>query len=98
MGYEGFDCKVVTSEGRAHWVMRDIYLDSTYPPPCHNTHTRRDYIIIQRPAVAKPFMRTSSTERGVGLLLFDEPSTSLDPTAKHNAISPPSASVSFVLL
>ncbi len=72
--------------------------DSTYPPPCHNTYTRRDYIIIQRLAVARTFMRTSSMERGVGLLLFDEPSTSLDPTAKHNAISLPSASVSFVLL
>ncbi len=43
---------------------------------------------MQRLAVARTFMRSSSTERGVGLLLFDEPSASLDPTAEHGAISP----------
>jgi hypothetical protein len=43
---------------------------------------------MQRLAVARTFMRSSSTERGVGLLLFDEPSASLDPTAEHGTISP----------
>ena len=52
---------------------------------------------MQRLAVARTFMRSLSTERGVGLLLFDEPSASLDPTAEHGAISPQYASVSFVL-
>ena len=50
---------------------------------------------MQRLAVARTFMRSSSTERGVGLLLFDEPSASLDPTAEHGAHR---VSVSFVLL
>ncbi|KAH9164213.1 HlyB/MsbA family ABC transporter [Lactarius sanguifluus] len=40
-----------------------------------------------RLAVARTFMRSSSTERGVGLLLFDEPSASLDPTAEHDLFS-----------
>ena len=43
---------------------------------------------MQRLAVARTFMRFSSTEHGVGLLLFDEPSASLDPTAEHGTISP----------
>ncbi|KAH9054296.1 HlyB/MsbA family ABC transporter [Lactarius vividus] len=42
---------------------------------------------MQRLAVARTFMRSSSTERGVGLLLFDEPSASLDPTAEHDLFS-----------
>jgi hypothetical protein len=42
---------------------------------------------MQRLAVARTFMRSSSTEKGVGLLLFDEPSASLDPTAEHGTIS-----------
>lgn len=37
---------------------------------------------MQRLAVARTFMR-SSVEQGVGLLLFDEPSASLDPNAEH---------------
>ncbi len=43
---------------------------------------------MQRLAVARTFMRSSSTEQGVGLLLFDEPSASLDPTAEHGTIYP----------
>jgi len=42
---------------------------------------------MQRLAVARTFMRSSSTGRGVGLLLFDEPSASLDPTAEHDLFS-----------
>jgi len=42
---------------------------------------------MQRLAVARTFMRSLSTERGVGLLLFDEPSASLDPTAEHDLFS-----------
>ncbi|KAI0297906.1 HlyB/MsbA family ABC transporter [Russula brevipes] len=38
-------------------------------------------------AVARTFMRSSSTEQGVGLLLFDEPSASLDPTAEQDLFS-----------
>jgi ABC-type multidrug transport system fused ATPase/permease subunit len=44
---------------------------------------------MQRLAVARTFMRSSATEQGVGLLLFDEPSASLDPTAEHGTITPP---------
>ena len=43
---------------------------------------------LQRLAVARTFMQSSSTKQGVGLLLFDEPSASLDPTAEHGTISP----------
>ncbi|KAI9507419.1 HlyB/MsbA family ABC transporter [Russula earlei] len=42
---------------------------------------------MQRLAVARTFMRSSSAEQGVGLLLFDEPSASLDPTAEHDLFS-----------
>ncbi|KAI0288520.1 HlyB/MsbA family ABC transporter [Russula brevipes] len=42
---------------------------------------------MQRLAVARTFMRSSSTEQGVGLLLFDEPSASLDPTAEQDLFS-----------
>ena len=42
---------------------------------------------MQRLAVARTFMRSSSKEQ-VGLLLFDEPSASLDPTAEHGTIYP----------
>ena len=38
-------------------------------------------------AVARTFMWSSSTEQGARLLLFDEPSASLDPTAEHGTIS-----------
>ena len=41
---------------------------------------------MQRLAVARTFMRSSTTEQEVGLLLFDEPSASLDPTAEHGMI------------
>jgi ABC-type multidrug transport system fused ATPase/permease subunit len=41
---------------------------------------------MQRLAVARTFMRSSSAEQEVGLLLFDEPSASLDPTAEHGRI------------
>ncbi|KAH7884022.1 P-loop containing nucleoside triphosphate hydrolase protein [Phlebopus sp. FC_14] len=41
---------------------------------------------MQRLAVSRTFMRSllSETEPSVGLLLFDEPSASLDPTAEHD--------------
>ncbi|KZP30394.1 P-loop containing nucleoside triphosphate hydrolase protein [Athelia psychrophila] len=39
---------------------------------------------MQRLAVARTFMRTTTSEPKVGLLLFDEPSASLDPTAEHD--------------
>jgi ABC-type hemin transport system ATPase subunit len=42
---------------------------------------------MQRLALARTFMRSSSTEQGVGLLLFDEPSASLDPTAEQGTTS-----------
>ena len=38
---------------------------------------------MQRLAVARTFMRSSTMEQDVGLLMFDEPSASLDPTAEH---------------
>ena len=38
---------------------------------------------MQRLAVARTFMRSSTMEDDVGLLMFDEPSASLDPTAEH---------------
>ncbi|KAL4065775.1 P-loop containing nucleoside triphosphate hydrolase protein [Scleroderma yunnanense] len=43
---------------------------------------------MQRLAVARTFMRSlvSETESSVGLLLFDEPSASLDPTAEHGKL------------
>jgi ABC-type multidrug transport system fused ATPase/permease subunit len=41
---------------------------------------------MQRLAVARTFMRSSTMEEEVGLLLFDEPSASLDPTAEHGTI------------
>jgi len=47
---------------------------------------------MQRLAVARTFMRSSSAEQGVGLLLFDEPSASLDPTAEHGTVYPPQCS------
>ena len=40
----------------------------------------------QRLAVARTFMRSSTMEQEVGLLLFDESSASLDPTAEHGTI------------
>ncbi|KIJ59811.1 hypothetical protein HYDPIDRAFT_118060 [Hydnomerulius pinastri MD-312] len=41
---------------------------------------------MQRLAVSRTFMRSliSETESSVGLLLFDEPSAALDPTAEHD--------------
>ncbi|KAI0288518.1 HlyB/MsbA family ABC transporter [Russula brevipes] len=42
---------------------------------------------MQRLAVARTFMSSSSAEQRVGLLLFDEPSASLDPTAEHDLFS-----------
>ena len=42
---------------------------------------------MQRIAVARTFMRSSSEEQKVGLLLFDEPSASLDPTAEQGMTS-----------
>ncbi|KZT68754.1 P-loop containing nucleoside triphosphate hydrolase protein [Daedalea quercina L-15889] len=42
---------------------------------------------MQRLAVARTFMRSMVSEDStVGLLLFDEPSASLDPTAEHGAL------------
>ncbi|KAF9014908.1 P-loop containing nucleoside triphosphate hydrolase protein [Cyathus striatus] len=39
---------------------------------------------MQRIALSRTFMRTLVSEPSVGLLLFDEPSASLDPTAEHD--------------
>ncbi|KAK7060894.1 hypothetical protein VNI00_000627 [Paramarasmius palmivorus] len=39
---------------------------------------------MQRIALSRTFMRTLDNEQKVGLLLFDEPSASLDPTAEHD--------------
>ena len=44
----------------------------------------------QRLAVARTFMRSSTMEQEVGLLLFDEPSASLDPTAEQGKVDIPS--------
>ena len=41
---------------------------------------------MQRLAVARTFMRSSTMEEEVGLLLFDEPSASLDPAAEHGTV------------
>ena len=41
---------------------------------------------MQRLAVARTFMRSSTMEDDVGLLMFDEPSAALDPTAEHGTI------------
>ena len=41
---------------------------------------------MQRLAVARTFMRSSTMEQEVGLLMFDEPSASLDPTAEQGTI------------
>ena len=44
---------------------------------------------MQRLAVSRTFMRSVVSEDAkVGLLLFDEPSASLDPTAEHGAFVP----------
>jgi len=41
---------------------------------------------MQRLAVSRTFMKSIGDDKsdGVGLLLFDEPSASLDPTAEHD--------------
>ncbi|KIL71102.1 hypothetical protein M378DRAFT_156053 [Amanita muscaria Koide BX008] len=39
---------------------------------------------MQRIALSRTFMRSSISKQRVGLLLFDEPSASLDPTAEHD--------------
>jgi len=39
---------------------------------------------MQRIAVSRTFMRSLADEPRLGLLLFDEPSASLDPTAEHD--------------
>ena len=44
---------------------------------------------MQRVAVARTFMRSMSEEQKVGLLLFDEPSASLDPKAEQGMIPVP---------
>jgi ABC-type multidrug transport system fused ATPase/permease subunit len=44
---------------------------------------------MQRVAVARTFMRSMSEEQKVGLLLFDEPSASLDPKAEQGMTSAP---------
>ncbi|KAI6137034.1 P-loop containing nucleoside triphosphate hydrolase protein [Pisolithus sp. B1] len=52
----------------------------------HTSETSLSGGQMQRLAVARTFMRSlvSETESSVGLLLFDEPSASLDPTAEHD--------------
>ena len=44
---------------------------------------------MQRVAVARTFMRSMSEEQKVGLLLFDEPSASLDTKAEQGMTSIP---------
>ncbi|KJA29087.1 hypothetical protein HYPSUDRAFT_32429 [Hypholoma sublateritium FD-334 SS-4] len=39
---------------------------------------------MQRIALSRTFMRSVVSDQSVGLLLFDEPSASLDPTAEHD--------------
>ncbi|KAF9560186.1 P-loop containing nucleoside triphosphate hydrolase protein [Agrocybe pediades] len=39
---------------------------------------------MQRIALSRTFMRSVVSEESVGMLLFDEPSASLDPTAEHD--------------
>ncbi|KAL1662506.1 P-loop containing nucleoside triphosphate hydrolase protein [Schizophyllum commune] len=39
---------------------------------------------VQRIALSRTFMRSNTAEPRVGLLLFDEPSASLDPVAEHD--------------
>ncbi|KIY69884.1 P-loop containing nucleoside triphosphate hydrolase protein [Cylindrobasidium torrendii FP15055 ss-10] len=39
---------------------------------------------LQRIALSRTFMRSLSSDHSVGLLLFDEPSASLDPAAEHD--------------
>jgi len=39
---------------------------------------------MQRLAVSRTFMKSLRPDSNVGLLLFDEPSASLDPTAEHD--------------
>ena len=41
---------------------------------------------MQRLAVARTFMRSSTMEQEVGVLLFDEPSASLDPAAELGTV------------
>jgi ABC-type multidrug transport system fused ATPase/permease subunit len=41
---------------------------------------------MQRLTVARTFMRSSTMEQELGLLMFDEPSASLDPTAEQGAV------------
>jgi ABC-type multidrug transport system fused ATPase/permease subunit len=48
---------------------------------------------MQRIAVARTFMRSASEEHKVGLLLFDEPSASLDPAAEQGLTFPAVMSV-----
>ena len=50
---------------------------------------------MQRIAVARTFMRSASEEHKVGLLLFDEPSASLDPAAEQGMTFPAVKSVCF---
>ena len=42
---------------------------------------------MQKLAVARTFMRSATEEQKVGLLLFDEPSASLDPAAEQGMAS-----------
>lgn len=44
---------------------------------------------MQRIALSRTFMRSVVSEAGVGILLFDEPSASLDPTAEHGKLQTP---------
>ena len=48
---------------------------------------------MQRVAVARTFMRSMSEEQKVGLLLFDEPSASLDPKAEQGMTCAPMTSI-----
>jgi len=48
---------------------------------------------MQRVAVARTFMRSMSEEQKVGLLLFDEPSASLDPKAEQGMTCVPMTSI-----
>ncbi|KAJ3494656.1 hypothetical protein NLJ89_g10762 [Agrocybe chaxingu] len=63
--------------------VRDYY--STLPEGMTDLFGRPvDYGRMQRIALSRTFMRSVVSDNSVGLLLFDEPSASLDPTAEHD--------------
>lgn len=54
--------------------------------PCKvHSNSRDSFPLIFRNSRARTFMRSIAEEPKVDMLLFDEPSASLDPTAEHGA-------------